>query len=227
MVRSLLVALALTVVACSNRGVSDKPEGQDAPTPPFSTANPEPAPAASPAPAEVPLLSSRGIPTSAEGPSTSTMGPDGAINAAGLIFALPSTWTAVPPASSMRLAQAAIPGGGEFMVFHLGVGGGGGVDANLDRWVGQMDVTAGTTPQRERFEGNGLVVHLIDVVGTLLPSNMGTGPAEPQPNSRLIGAVIEGPGGPWFFKATGPGAALAAEREALLAMLRGARPSGA
>jgi hypothetical protein len=176
---------------------------------------------------DVPLLSSRGVPTAPAGGSTNPVGPgpDGAFDAAGLRFSLPAGWVAVPPASSMRLAQATIPGGGEFMVFHLGVGGGGGVDANIDRWIGQMEVAAGTSPARERFETNGLTIHLVDVVGTLLPSNMGTGPTEPQPGSRLIGAVIEGPGGPWYFKATGPDGALVAERDALMGMLRGARPS--
>ena len=80
--------------------------------------------------------------------------------------------------------------------------------------------------QQERdylFDVNGFRVTWIDVSGTLLPSNMGTGPATEQPNSRLFGAVVEGPGGPWFFKATGPEATLAAERENFLKMLRSVR----
>jgi hypothetical protein len=52
---------------------------------------------------------------------------------------------------------------------------------------------------------------------------MSGGPAEAQPNSRLLGAVVEGPGGPWFFKATGPSATLGAQRDAFLAMLESLR----
>jgi hypothetical protein len=36
---------------------------------------------------------------------------------------------------------------------------------------------------------------------------------------RLWGAVVEGPGGPWFFKATGPRAVLAGAEPALKALI--------
>jgi hypothetical protein len=39
----------------------------------------------------------------------------------------------------------------------------------------------------------------------------------------LIRQLVEGPGGPWFFKATGPAATLAEARGEWLAMLRGVR----
>jgi hypothetical protein len=41
---------------------------------------------------------------------------------------------------------------------------------------------------------------------------------------RLIGAVVEGPGGPWYFKLTGPDATVTAQKEAFLAMLRAVKP---
>jgi hypothetical protein len=46
------------------------------------------------------------------------------------------------------------------------------------------------------------------------------GPGSARPNYRLLGAVVEGPLGPWFFKATGPDETLSAERSTFLAMLR-------
>jgi hypothetical protein len=141
----------------------------------------------------------------------------------GLIYALPSGWERVQPSSSMRLDQARIPGSagpGELAVFFFGTGGGGGAEANLQRWIEQVE---GGTPARETFDANGLKVSIVDVSGTLQPSSMGSGPQSPQPNSRLIGAVVEGNGGPWFFKATGPADTLAAQREAFLTMLRNAR----
>jgi hypothetical protein len=143
-------------------------------------------------------------------------------------FDIPGNWEQQPPASSMRLAQAAIPGAGgpgDFAVFFFGPGGGGGVEDNIQRWIDQMDPEPGSNPQPETFEANGFRVTWIDVAGTLKPSNMGTGPATEQPNSRLFGAVVEGPGGPWFFKATGPGATLTAERDNFLKMLRSVRGS--
>lgn len=146
-----------------------------------------------------------------------------------LSFVLPAGWQQVPPSSSMRLAQAAIPGpdgGAEMGVFHFGAGQGGDVEANLQRWVGQVDPDAGSAPQRETFENNGLRVTWVEVHGTLKPGQMGVGPTTAQPNSRLLGAVIEGDGGPWFFKATGPETALGPQRDAFVEMLRSARPRG-
>jgi hypothetical protein len=142
-------------------------------------------------------------------------------------FDLPPGWERQPPSSSMRIAQATIPGDGgpgELAVFYFGPGGGGGVDANLERWIGQMQVEAGgPEPRRDRFQVGDFAVTTVEVAGTLMPSGMGSGPDTPQPGSLLFGAVVEGPGGPWFFKATGPAATLAAQREAFIAMLRGLR----
>ncbi|HSN55836.1 MAG TPA: hypothetical protein VLT32_14275, partial [Candidatus Sulfomarinibacteraceae bacterium] len=61
---------------------------------------------------------------------------------------------------------------------------------------------------------------------TLLPSGMGAGPTEPIPGSRLLGAVIDGPGGPWFFKLTGPAETVAAAAADFESMLRSVRPAG-
>jgi hypothetical protein len=141
-----------------------------------------------------------------------------------LDFDLPSGWQSQTPSSSMRVAQAVIPGPGgpgDLAVFHFGVGGGGGVEANIERWIGQMETADNPAP--ETFDANGYRVTMIDVRGTLKPSSMGMGPATAQPDSRLLGAVVEGPGGPWFFKATGPEATLGPQRDAFLAMLKGVR----
>jgi hypothetical protein len=146
-----------------------------------------------------------------------------------LRFELPAGWEKVTPSSSMRVAQATIadPGGNaELAVFHFGAGQGGDIEANLQRWLSQVVPDAGGAPQREAFETNGLRVTWVDVKGTLQPGQMGMGPSTAQPNSRLFGAIIEGDGGPWFFKATGPDATLAPRRDAFVAMLRSAQPRG-
>ncbi|MEM7048304.1 MAG: hypothetical protein AAF604_01540 [Acidobacteriota bacterium] len=136
---------------------------------------------------------------------------------------LPADWTEETPSSPMRQMQASIPGEagpGQIAMFHF-PGQGGSVEANLTRWIGQMEMAPGDQPRRETFESNGLRVTWLDVAGTMLPSTMGVGPTERQPNFRMLAAVIEGPGGPWFFKATGPDATLAAQRDAFVEMLRG------
>ncbi len=128
----------------------------------------------------------------------------------------------------MRLAQAKIPGGetggGQLAVFYFGPGGGGGVEPNLQRWLGQVELEA--EPQRESFSHGDFTITWVDAMGTLKPSTMGTGPTAPQPGSRLLAAVVEGQQGPWFFKATGPAATLATERDAFINMLKSATPNG-
>jgi hypothetical protein len=149
--------------------------------------------------------------------------------AAGSIeFDLPKSWQSQPPSSSMRLSQAVIPGPGgpgEFAVFFFGPGGGGGVEANIDRWVGQMETT--DQPKPEVFESGGLKVTWVDVKGTLKPSQMGMSNTTAVSNARLYGAVVEGPGGPWFFKATGPDATLGPQRDAFVTMLKSVRAKAA
>jgi hypothetical protein len=143
---------------------------------------------------------------------------------AGLVYQLPASWRRVPPDSPMRLDQAKIPGSAgeaDLVVFFFGTQGGGGVEDNLQRWSAQVE---GGEPTRERFSVNhDLTISIVDVAGTLKPSTMGTGPASPQPASRLLGAVVEGRGGPWFFKITGPQQTVAEQRSAFLSMLRQAR----
>lgn len=141
-------------------------------------------------------------------------------------FELPATWRREQPSSGLRLAQAVVPGAagpGELAVFHFGAGQGGSVEANFERWLGQMEQPAGSTPERGELAATGFRVSWIDARGTLLPSTMGSGPTSPQPGFRLLGAVVEGEGGPWFFKVTGPEATLAPEREAFFTLLSGVR----
>lgn len=196
--KALLLPMLLLPLAACNRAEETPPDAAQAP----QASQGVPAP-----------MSSRG--------EAAGQAQDGTIE-----FAVPANWQQQPPANQMRITQATIPGAGgngDFVVFYFGPDGGGGVEANIQRWIDQMDPAPGSNPQPETFEANGYRVTWIDVSGTLKPSTMGTGPATEQPNSRLYGAVVEGPGGPWFFKATGPDATLAVERESFLEMLRSVR----
>jgi len=171
--------------------------------------------------------SETGDPQSPPATSAVESGSAGALALPGARVDQPSGWTFRQPSSSMRLAEAEIPGPGGpalLTVFFFGAGGGGGVDANLDRWVGQIELDPGATAERGGFEVNGYTVSVIEAVGTLLPSRMGGGPSEPAPGSKLLGAVVEGPGGPWFFKITGPKDTVSAAEPAFEQMLQSIRP---
>lgn len=210
-----LLSIVLFTAACGARKAPE-PAAEAGAAPAAESAAPAPAAAGD---SSVGMVSSRGEVVA--GGSAAPAGASGNLD-----FKLPAGWTPQAPSSSMRMAQAAIPGragAGELAVFHFGPGEGGGVEANIERWLGQMEIPAGVTPKRENFSANGLAITVIDVSGTLLPSTMGMGPTEARPGSRLLGAVVEGPGGPWFFKATGPEETLAGARDAFVEMMRGAR----
>lgn len=211
----LAVALVLSSVllACGGTQGSEEASPED------------PAPQASTPPAgdsPLPALSSR------DGDSAGPVADGAEIVAPGALFNLPAGWASEPPNSTMRLAQASIPGpeeAGQLTVFHFGVGGGGGLESNLQRWAGQVEPDPGTAARRDSFTVGAYNVTWLEVQGTLKPSTMGTGPTSPQPNSILLGGVVEGAGGPWYFKATGPASALAPAREPFLSMLRSVRPA--
>jgi len=63
--------------------------------------------------------------------------------AAGLTYTAPSGWTVVPTSSSMRVAQFTLPRAAgdteaaEMILYYFG-GSGGSVEANIERWLGQM-----------------------------------------------------------------------------------------
>ncbi|MFN7950113.1 MAG: hypothetical protein U0610_00155 [bacterium] len=156
---------------------------------------------------------------------------EGLVHARGIKFAVPSGWTLQPPTSAMRIVQATVTGEGgkaDLVLFHFGGGQGGDRESNIERWITQIDSPAGTKAERDSFEvksaGKTFQVATVTVAGTLKASGMGMGPSAPQPNSRLLGAVVEGEGGPWFFKLTGDDKTVKAAQSAFVTMLKGLRP---
>jgi hypothetical protein len=143
-----------------------------------------------------------------------------------IAFDLPAGWQPETPSSQMRVAQAGIhgdAGAAQLAVFHFGEGQGGSAEENVRRWISQMEFAPGSSTGREQFDAHGYLITWVDFEGTLQASPMSGGPSAPQPGSRLLGAVVEGPGGPWFFKATGPSATLAPQRDAFIQMLSSIR----
>jgi hypothetical protein len=224
------VVAGVTGVACGGKQEAMSPmspapaQTAQADAPAAATAAPDASPAAPPPDPGIGPISSRGTTPDAV-PSVPASGP--AAGDTKLQFDLPKAWAAETPGSSMRLAQASIPGPagpGELGVFYFGNGQGGKVEDNLQRWTDQMEAGPGTPkPERGTLTANGLKITWVDVHGTLKPSSMGMGPSSPVTDARLLGAVVEGSGGPWFFKATGPDKTLAPQRDAFFTMLKSAR----
>ncbi|MFY9825159.1 MAG: hypothetical protein WAM82_27520 [Thermoanaerobaculia bacterium] len=211
MLRHTLTLSLLLALLCACNKNAPAPEGTAA-TPATQTAASSQPGGDSGAPAPI---SSHGEAV----PAASAAAPGGSVD-----FDLPKGWEKQPPSSSMRIAQATIPGPGgpgDFAAFFFGPGGGGPMDANIKRWVDSVETK--DQPKPETFDAGGLKVTWVDAKGTLKASQMGPGPSAPMSDGRLYGAVVEGPGGPWFFKATGPDKTLAPQRDAFVAMLKSLR----
>jgi hypothetical protein len=134
------------------------------------------------------------------------------VTAAGLSFFPDSAWIR-QTARGMRAAQFLLPGGdagesAELVVFFFGVGGGGSVEANIDRWCGQLVQADGRNSRdvarvetRRIGELNVTTVH---VSGRYTADPMpGMAPTKIQGEATMLAAIVEGEGGPWYFKALG------------------------
>jgi hypothetical protein len=114
---------------------------------------------------------------------------------------------------------------GECAVFYFGPGHGGGVDANMKRWTGQFEAPGGGPADKlaktSKTTLKGLPVTRIDLTGTYKPAS---GPMMQASGSkagyRLLGAIVEGPEGPVFFKFTGPAKTVAAQQPAFETLLK-------
>ena len=139
---------------------------------------------------------------------------------AGLTYTAPEGWKTTPTTSSMRVAQFVVPrvagdaADADLVVYYFG-GAGGTVEANIERWLGQMQQPDGKASSavatRQSRTINGLKVTLVDVSGTYVAEvTPGSAQRHNSPNFRLRAAVIETPNGPYFIKLTGPARTVAA-----------------
>jgi hypothetical protein len=144
----------------------------------------------------------------------------GRTESASLRYTVPTSWTRVPAPSDVRAAQYAIPHAsgdtedGELILFFFGPGQGGSTDENLTRWYGQFTQPDGKASRDAAVltirTVKGLRVTAVDLAGTYVGAQMpGAQKSAPKAGYRMLGAIIEGPGGPWFFKAVGPAATIA------------------
>jgi hypothetical protein len=132
-----------------------------------------------------------------------------------LHFKAPDAWTTEKPSSNMRVAQYKLPKAdgdpedASLAVFYFGASQGGATQANIDRWVGQMQQPDGSASKDKAKTAdqtiNGLKVSTVDVTGIYTAEmSPGSGDRHNNANYRLRGAVIETPKGNYFVKLVGP-----------------------
>ncbi|UCF66889.1 MAG: hypothetical protein JSV80_14050 [Acidobacteriota bacterium] len=151
---------------------------------------------------------------------------------ASLEWDVPEGWLEQPPSSPMRKAQYALPGPageGSCVVFYFGPGQGGGVDANIARWIGQFRGADGGSAEHSaqtlELDGGRLPVTIIEAHGTYV-GGMGTamgGADTPLADHRMLAAVARGPDANWFFKCLGPEQTMELHQAAFDAFIRSLR----
>ena len=137
-------------------------------------------------------------------------------NASGdLRFKAPEGWTTEQASSSMRVAQYKLPKvegdkeDGSLVLYYFGATQGGTAQANIDRWISQMQQPDGS-PSKDKAKAetmtvNGLKLTNVDVTGTYTAEMApGSKTFHNDDNYRLRAAVIETPKGNYFVKLIGP-----------------------
>lgn len=137
-------------------------------------------------------------------------------------FKPPKDWQWVETTSSMRKAQLKVgkePATAEVIFFHFGPGGGGDVQANVDRWLGQFQEPKDQIHSKvEKNELGGKQVTFVQAEGTYLSGQPG-GPKTPQPGSMLAGAILDSKEGNVFIRMVGPKAVVEQAQPAFRKMI--------
>jgi hypothetical protein len=154
---------------------------------------------------------------------------DGSFKVGEFTFQTPAGWEAAKDLSPMRKAQFKVPGQGkapgEVVFFHFGPGGGGGTQANINRWLGQFEEPKDKlNAKTEETTVKGRKVTYVQAEGTYL-SGMPGAAKTPQPGTLLLGAIMESEEGDVFIRFTGPSAVGKASVAAFRKMVEGAAPA--
>ena len=149
--------------------------------------------------------------------------------AGGVGWSVEEPFVRARPDNDMRDAQYTVQGVQHVVLtvshFDPEVGGGGEVQRNVNRWVGQFERPAGDAPTIEEREINDLDVTTVDVEGTFV-GRQGMGPGgPPREGWRLLGAIVEGPEGLVFFKLLGPADAVSTALEGFDRLVRSIHPA--
>lgn len=145
-----------------------------------------------------------------DSPSTSAQNAPGELR-----YKIPDGWVTEKPSSAMRAAQYKLPKAegdpedASLVLYYFGATQGGSVQANIDRWVGQIKQPDGSASKdkakTENLTVNGLKITTVDVIGTFTAEmTPGAGNNRDEADYRLRAAVIETPKGNYFAKLVGP-----------------------
>lgn len=142
---------------------------------------------------------------------------------AGIFWSYPSNWNRSHD-MPMRVATYVVPSGledvdpGECGVFHFGRDQGGSVDANIQRWGAQFE--GASEAIKNTTIVNGMEVTFARISGTYLsPAGPEMQSQGKKPGYKLLGAIVNAPGGMIFFKFTAPASIIERDEQKFVAML--------
>lgn len=137
----------------------------------------------------------------------------------------PSNWLEGAP-NPVRAATYRAPGAAgeaEVTVFYFGPSSGGGVEANISRWLAQFEGIRPDDAERDQLRVQGFQATTVRVRSGTFSSGMPGGPTTPKENYGLYAAVVETPSGAYFFKMTGPKETVTQEEHNFLELLESVR----
>jgi hypothetical protein len=138
----------------------------------------------------------------------------------------PSSWLDGPKSAVRAATYRATGSAGEaeITVFYFGPSSGGGVDANISRWIAQFQGITPEDAERDQLTVQGFRVTTVRVRSGTFSSGMPGGPTTPKENYGLYAAVVETPSGAYFFKMTGPKDTVTSEEKNFVELLQSVRP---
>lgn len=175
-----------------------------------------------PAPREVAQPETKGETPAAPKPAHAA---PGSFPAPEISWKKPASWLEGPP-SAVRAATYRAPGTAgeaEVTVFYFGPSSGGGVEANISRWVAQFQGIKSEDTERDQLTVGGFQVTTVRVRSGTFSSGMPGGPTTPKENYGLYAAVVQTPSGAYFFKMTGPKETVTQEEKNFVELLQSVR----
>ncbi len=137
-----------------------------------------------------------------------------------VVVAKPEKWKTVPKGQMLE-HEFNVKGEGDSFARITIMQASGGIEGNIDRWVGQFDGAKKEDAKVEKKDVDQTKVHIVEIAGTFNES-MGGAPSKKRENYKMLGAILELKDGSMIFiKATGPKDIVGGMREGFVKMLDG------
>lgn len=182
----------------------------------------EPSPTKGVAPSEAPSVPES---PALKAPSPNAAAPGRVDQAVKVLWTVPKEWKEMPerPMRKATYQAEGKDGPAEISVFYFGPNDGGGVDANITRWIGQFEGLPPEAAKRSENKVGELVVHEVRVDKGTFASGMPGAPAKSEEGWGMHAAVVETPAGNYFFKMLGKSEAVTEQEANFTALLQSMR----